>query len=105
MPTRSRRTTRRYKFVYNSGVVNRLSPANGDNDVAVPTLRWAPSQDAEEYDGHRSTTTVGEARRGDDVGPVLDAVGGSRPGADGPFTWTVSAIDGDGHHSPVDPDA
>ena len=39
-----------YKVVYSSGVVNRLSPANGDLNVAVPTFRWSPSQDAQRYE-------------------------------------------------------
>ncbi|HEX5089726.1 MAG TPA: Ig-like domain repeat protein [Nocardioides sp.] len=89
-----------YKVVYSSGVVNRLSPANGDLNVAVPTFRWSPSQDAQRYEvdvydknGNHAdgvTTSALSWTPEDTLDP-----------AEGPFSWSVAAIDADGHPSPV----
>ena len=90
-----------YKFVYSAGVVNRLSPANGDMNVDVPTLRWAPSQDAEQYDVKIYDKTHSESMEHVTTAlswtpaEVLDPV-------NGPFSWSVTAIDSDGKRTPLD---
>ncbi len=90
-----------YKFVYDAGVVNRLSPAHGDINVAVPTLRWAPSQDAQKYD-----VTIYNKFGGEIDGATTSALSWTPanaldPVADGPFSWTVTAIDADGNRTPL----
>ncbi len=90
-----------YKFVYSAGVVNQLSPTNGDTNVAVPTLRWAPSQDAQRYD-----VTIYDKIGVKVTGEVTSALSWTPsdlldPVADGPFSWGVTAIDADGHRTPL----
>ena len=90
-----------YKVVYSAGVVNRLSPANGDLDVAVPTLRWSPSQDAEQYEVE-IYDKFGNPETGTTTSALSWTPGEKLASALGPFSWSVSAIDADGHHSPID---
>ena len=88
--------------MYDSGRVNLVSPANGaalDNTNELPTLRWAASIDASQYDveivnnaGNRvayATTSALSFTPSERLVPVQ-----------GPFTWTVVAVDADARRSP-----
>lgn len=87
------------KFVYSSGVVQRLSPEDGEV-VDVPSLRWAPSQDAEQYDVRIYDSGLNELTS--TTTSALSWTPWSRlDPADGPFFWSVAAVDGDGHKSPI----
>lgn len=87
------------EFIYSSGTVQRTSPLDGAAGVTVPTLRWQPSQDAVRY----------SVELKDASGSVVDSETTyalswtpmrELDPADGPFSWTVSAIDADGRTSP-----
>ena len=93
------------RFVYDSGAVQPIAPASGST-VTVPTFRWHPSADANEYRielasayGNVSATTSALSwtpteilpSEGNDVDP------GRNPDL---FTWSITAIDGDGKPSP-----
>ena len=87
------------KFVYSSGVVARQSPTNGAS-VSVPTLRWAPSREAQKYD------VVVYYPNGDEADSATTSALSWTPTEellpeDGPYRWTVTAVDGDNHHSPT----
>jgi hypothetical protein len=85
-------------FVYDPGRVTQLAPAN-QAVVAVPTLRWAPAQDAEKYNvrlswssGGSFTTTTHSSSwtpTGATKLPVSTAI-----------TWTVQSVD---HNNDVSP--
>jgi hypothetical protein len=87
-------------FVYSSGEVQRVSPANGST-VATPTLRWQPSADAEKYhvslvNGVGSTVTTV-----DTYSLSWTPTGTTRlDPAKGPYGWTVQAVDANGLMSP-----
>ena len=89
------------RYVYDSGEVQLSSPPNdptGAVPVDVPTLRWQPSQDAEQY---RVIIEDGDGIIENQITSALSYTPSVRllP-ADGPFFWTVQAIDGDNHTSP-----
>lgn len=82
------------KFVYNPGLVDVLTPANGAS-VDVPTLTWNPYIDAVKYEveivwngGQIVDTTYSTSYTPDFLNP-----------ADGTFTWRVTAIDAYGGKS------
>jgi large repetitive protein len=90
------------RFVYDSGRVNLISPADGaplDNTNNLPALRWSPSTDAAQYDveilnnaGNQvafATTSALSYTPSDKLVP-----------SQGPFRWTVVAVDADGKRSP-----
>lgn len=90
------------KFVYDSGAINLLSPANGaslDNTNNLPTLRWSPSRDAAKYDveilnsGGTRVVAVTTSALSYTPADRLDP-------AQGPYYWTVVAVDADDHRSP-----
>jgi hypothetical protein len=93
------------RFVYDSGRVTLLSPeaeAALDNTNNLPTLRWAPATDAQQYDveilnssNHRVAFTTTSALS---YTPTERLTPGQ-----GPFTWSVVAVDGDGKRSPKYP--
>ncbi|WP_299923991.1 Ig-like domain repeat protein [uncultured Nocardioides sp.] len=94
------------RFVYDSGRVQPVSPANGST-VAVPTFRWQPSPDANAYritvTGAAGTVNATTSALSwtptallpsddDEVDP------GRNPDL---FTWKITAVDGDGRFSPT----
>ncbi len=95
------------RFVYDSGLVTLLSPASGaelDNNVALPTLRWAPQVDAQQYDveiRNASNNVVASITTSALSWTPFDRLAP----AQGPFRWTVVAVDGDGRRSPKLPQA
>jgi len=87
-----------HSFIYDSGPVSLLSPANGAI-VDVPTLKWSPARDALKYyveirnaadSKVTSATTYATSWTPDNA----------LASAAGPFSWTVQAYDADGHLSP-----
>lgn len=90
-----------HSFIYNSGQVQQLSPANGAT-VDVPTLVWSPARDAQRY--------YVEIRNAADVKVLSAMTYGTSWTAEkvldpaaGPFTWTVQAEDGNESLSPKYP--
>lgn len=90
------------RFVYDSGQVTLLSPAPGaalDNNVALPTLRWSPQVDAHQYDveirnaANNVVSSITTSSLSWTSYERLDP-------AQGPFRWTVVAVDADGRRSP-----
>ncbi len=90
------------RFVYDSGAVTLISPAPDaalDNTNTLPTLRWAPAVDAQQYDVeivnrfNSRVVSVTTAALSYTPADKLDP-------SQGPFTWTVVAADGDGKRSP-----
>jgi hypothetical protein len=89
-----------HEFVYDSGRVQQLSPADGAS-VAVPTLRWAPATDAVSYkvelrnsgDNLVGSTTTNSLSWTPTGSTVLDPT-------QGPFSWTVQSVDYSGSTSP-----
>jgi hypothetical protein len=96
----------RGQFVYDSGRIQPISPANGST-VAVPTFRWQPSPDANAYRitvtgaaGSVSATTSALSWTPADLLPSEDdEVDPAR--APDSFSWQITAIDGDGRLSPT----
>ncbi|MEO5746299.1 MAG: hypothetical protein ABIQ53_17160, partial [Terracoccus sp.] len=88
-------------FVYDSGNVRKLAPANGTT-VEVPTLRWEGSNAAQRYRVivRRANGTV--AQQVETFGLSWTPTDKLVP-AEGPFSWTVIAIDADGKTSPTYP--
>jgi len=92
-----------HRFVYDSGEVVQTSPASGAS-VGVPTLKWQASRDAEKYvvevrdstDALKASTTTYALSWTPEGASQLDP-------ADGPFTWTVQAVDSNGAKSPKYP--
>ena len=90
------------RFVYDSGFVTLLSPASGavlDNNINLPTLRWSPQVDAQQYDVEIRNAS------GNVVSSVTTSALSWTPydlldATQGPFRWTVVAVDGDGRRSP-----
>lgn len=94
------------RFVYDSGRVQPMSPANGST-VDVPTFRWQPSPDANAYRitvtgaaGTVNATTSALSWTPTDLLPSDDdeVDPGRNPDL---FTWKITAIDGDGRLSPT----
>ncbi|MFL6004319.1 MAG: hypothetical protein ACJ72P_16060, partial [Nocardioides sp.] len=89
-----------HRFVYDSGRVNLLAPADGAA-VTVPTLKWGAGRDAEKYRvelKNAAGTLVGGT-------PVTTHSLSWTPSSaldstQGPFTWTVQAVDYGGSQSP-----
>ncbi|GCD91784.1 hypothetical protein [Nocardioides sp. LS1] len=89
-----------HRFVYESSAVRALSPADGAA-VAVPTLRWEPATDAEQYyvevrskaDAVVASTTTASTSWTPEGANGLDPT-------KGPFSWTVQAVDDGGSKSP-----
>jgi hypothetical protein len=89
-----------HRFVYNSGIVNLRAPADGAA-VAVPTLKWYAARDAERYKVELRNA-LGNAVGGS---PVTTHSLSWTPATalsptEGPFTWTVQAVDAGGGESP-----
>ncbi|MDT0213368.1 fibronectin type III domain-containing protein [Rothia sp. ARF10] len=90
-------------FVYSSGIVQRLSPANGST-VAVPTLSWQAATDAVKY---RVSLTNNAGTTNNFETYSLSWTPTSSSFFDptkGPFRWSVVSIDADGRVSPRPPD-
>ncbi|RYB95503.1 hypothetical protein EUA93_14830 [Nocardioides oleivorans] len=94
------------RFVYDSGQVQPLAPADGAT-VSVPTLRWAPSQDANRYYvevtsayGSASITTSALSWTPTEILPS-DSDTQDPDRLPDYFTWKIHAIDGDGRRSPT----
>lgn len=93
------------RFVYDSGRVNLLSPADNaalDNNNELPTLRWSASTDAAQYDVEILNNAG--ARVAFATTSALSYTPSERliP-AQGPFSWTVAAVDADSRRSPKYP--
>lgn len=92
-----------HRFVYDSGRVNLVAPADGAV-VAVPTLKWDAARDAEKYKvelKNAAGTLVGGT-------PVTTHSFSWTPSSaldstQGPFSWTVQAVDAGGATSPKYP--
>lgn len=92
------------QFVYDSGRITAISPANGST-VTVPTFRWQPSQDANKYlitlesaAGNVTATTAGLSWTPTALLPSeSDAADPDR--LPDTFTWRLTAIDGNGRSS------
>jgi hypothetical protein len=85
------------RFTYDSGPVQLTAPANGAT-VEVPTLRWNPQRDAQKYKviiqaGGVTVDTIDTSALSYTPSERLDP-------EDGPYYWTVQAIDGDNRVSP-----
>jgi hypothetical protein len=90
------------RFVYDSGVVTRVSPAPGAT-VDIPTFRWQPATDAATYTiqvfdlsdnlvSQETTSALSWTPEQNDLTPL-----------NGTFKWTIYATDGNGHQSPIPP--
>ncbi|MBC2933463.1 Ig-like domain repeat protein [Nocardioides sp. zg-1228] len=94
------------RFVYDSGRVQAISPANGST-VAVPTFRWQPSPDANAYlitlTGPAGTVTATTSALSWTPTAALPSDSDAEDPARNPdvFTWQVAAIDGDKRVSPT----
>jgi hypothetical protein len=89
------------RFVYDSGPVQLTSPANdpsGASPLDVPTLRWNPAETAERY------RVIIEGDQGVVVDTNTYALSYTPSDrldpAQGPYYWTVQAVDADNHTSP-----
>ena len=84
-----------HSFIYDSGEVKKVSPANGAT-VAVPTLKWQASRDAEQYyvEVKNSSGTVVAKTKTYSLSWTPTGKTGLKA-SDGPFTWTVVAYDTD----------
>jgi hypothetical protein len=80
-------------FIYDSGEVVKTAPANGAT-VAVPTLQWKPSREAERYyvEVKDSGGVVVAKTTTYSLSWTPTGKNGLNP-AKGPFTWTVQAYD------------
>ncbi len=85
-------------FTYSSGAVMQVAPADGAT-VAVPTLSWQASQDAERYRVEIKNPGGGVVASVDTYALSWTPPGRLDPSS-GPYTWTVQAIDADGKVSP-----
>jgi hypothetical protein len=89
-------------FVYDPGVVRQVAPANGTS-VAVPTLKWEASPDADRYHvevfSSASATPVAQT----DTYSLSWTPTPSKPfsTAGSPYRWTVVAIDKEGQKTMV----
>ena len=84
-------------FIYDKTMVNQLLPLEG-NTVDVPTMTWEAANDAVKYEVTVKSST------GATVASVQTHSLSWTPNrmlnpADGPFHWTVAAIDGSGQRS------
>ena len=87
-------------FVYSSGPVQRVSPADGAT-VAVPTLRWQASRDAEKYRVSVVDKNNAKVATLDTYSLSWTPTGNAAlDPANGPFGWTVQAIDANATLSP-----
>src|SRR4051812_863680 len=87
-----------HTFVYTSGAVNQVSPTDGAT-VLVPTLTWQASRDAERYHVEVKDAS-GNMRSQIDTYALSFTPPSALDPTQGPFTWTVQAIDSDGKVSP-----
>ena len=88
------------RFVYDSGEVQLLSPADGA-PVAVPTFRWAHSTDAVSYKVEvRDNAEVVVATATTSSLSWTPTGSTALNPAKGPFSWTVQAVDYGGSVSP-----
>lgn len=87
-----------HTFIYDSGRVMQLAPTNGAT-VAVPTLSWQASQDAERY-RVEVKNKYGNVVAGTDTYALSWTPTGALDPTQSAFTWTVQAIDSDGRLSP-----
>jgi hypothetical protein len=88
------------KFIYNSGVVQKLSPASGST-VSVPLLTWSAARAGEKYkvtltdSAGKTTTATTYALSWSPTGEqALDP-------AKSPYSWTVQSIGANGSASPI----
>ena len=87
-----------HAFIYNSGRVMQLAPADGAT-VPVPSLSWSASQDAERYRAEIKNAG-GNVVASVDTYALSWTPPNTLDAAAGPFTWTVQAVDADGKLSP-----
>jgi hypothetical protein len=87
-----------HTFTYDSGRVMQLAPA-ANALVAVPTLSWQASQDAERYHVEVRNAAGNVVAQTDTFALSWTPTGALDPAA-GPFSWSVQAIDADGKLSP-----
>ncbi|HET7430654.1 MAG TPA: Ig-like domain-containing protein [Nocardioides sp.] len=90
-----------HKYVYDSGAVTLTSPANGAT-VDVPTLRWSPTPETEQYE------VVLRDKGGNQVADITTHSTSWTPeslltAANSPYSWTVQSVDSSGSHSPLYP--
>ena len=86
-------------FRYSRQQVRLVAPAD-DATVDVPTLRWDPVAGAEKYDVSVVSSTARPTVT-NDLLDLVDADNTLNP-ADGPFEWTVQAIDHNSLATPLD---
>lgn len=89
------------EFVYDSGIVNKLSPSNGAT-VEVPTLKWDASSVAQRYRVTIHSAAGNLLQSVDTYGLSWTPTERLDP-ALAPFSWRVVAIDADGKLSPSYP--
>ena len=85
-------------FVYDSGRVMQVAPANGAS-VPVPALSWQASQDAERYHVEVKSLNGNIVAQVDTYALSWTPPSRLDPAA-GPFSWTVQAVDADTQRSP-----
>lgn len=92
------------KFVYDSGRIQPIAPANGST-VKVPTFRWQPSPDANEYrirvTGSAGTVTATTSNLSWTPTELLPSDNDTADPGRNPdvFSWEITAVDGNGKPS------
>ncbi len=89
-------------FVYDPGVVRQMAPADGAS-VQVPTLKWDASPDADRYHVEVFSSASASPVAQTDTYSLSWTPTPSKPFsvADGPYRWSVVAIDRDGQRTMV----
>ncbi len=84
-------------FIYDKTMVNQLTPLEGDT-VDVPTMTWEAANDAVKYEVivKNSTGAIVASVQTHSLSWTPNRLLNA---ADGPFHWTVAAIDGNGQRS------